>query len=144
MAFINKSVLLEYSAEQMFALVDKVEDYPQFLPWCGGVEVNRDDGSDEVVAKVTMNFHGFQKSFTTRNINARPESITMGMVNGPFTKLDGTWTFKSLRPDACKIELNLEYSFSGHLLEAIIDPVFGAIAGSLVDSFCQRAKVVYG
>ena len=144
MAFINKSVLLEYSADQMFALVDGIENYPEFLEWCSEVDVQRDGGNEEVVAKVTMYFHGFRQSFTTKNINVRPGSIRMELVNGPFTKLDGRWTFKPLRADACKVEFDLEYDFSGHLLESIIDPVFGAIANSLIDSFCKRAEAVYG
>lgn len=144
MAIVNKSVLLEYSAEQMFALVDSIEEYPKFLPWCGGAEVQRNGENGEVVAKLTMNFNGFRKSFTTKNVNVSPESISMALVDGPFTRLDGGWTFKPLRADACKVELKLEYDFTGHLLEALITQVFGAIASSMVDSFCKRAKEVYG
>jgi len=144
MTFINKSVLLEYSAEQMFALVDGIEDYPEFLDWCSEVEVKRGEDNQELLATISLNFHGFRQSFTTRNINVHADTITMALVSGPFNKLDGVWTFKPLRADACKVEFNLEYDFAGHLLEAIIDPVFGAIAGSFIDSFCKRAKEVYG
>ena len=143
MSLVKRTVLLEYSAEQMYALVERIEDYPQFLPWCSDVAVQR-DGNGEVIAEISMNFHGFRQSFTTKNINVHAESITLALVSGPFKKLDGRWTFKHLRDGACKIELDLEYDFSGHLLEAVIDPVFGAIANSFVDSFCKRAEVVYG
>ncbi len=144
MAFVSKSVFLEYSAEQMFALVDNIEDYPKFLPWCGEVVVQREKDNHEVVARLTIDFHGFRKSFTTKNVNVRPESISMGLVDGPFTKLQGGWTFKPLRADACKVELNLEYDMQKHVLASLIEQVFGAIATSMVDAFCQRAKAVYG
>lgn len=144
MAFVNKSVLLEYSAEQMFALVDNIEAYPTFLPWCGGVEVKRDEGNREVIAKLTIDFHGFRKSFTTKNTNIRPESISMSLVDGPFSKLQGGWTFKPLRDNACKVALNLEYDMQGHVLASLIEQVFGAIATSMMDAFCQRAKEIYG
>jgi ribosome-associated toxin RatA of RatAB toxin-antitoxin module len=143
MAFVHKSVLLGYSAEQMFALVDQVEDYPKFLQWCGGVTVRERDG-DSLVATLQINYHGIRQTFTTRNVNIRPVSMTMKLVDGPFKSLDGTWTFKALRADACKIDFDLRYEFSSRLLEQIIGPVFSMIANSFVDSFCKRAEVVYG
>ena len=143
MAVVHKSVFLGYSAQQMFDLVDRVEDYPKFLPWCGGVEV-RERGENSVVASVGINFHGVKQSFTTSNANTPPTSIKMNLVDGPFKTLHGTWTFKPLREDACKIELDLQYEFSSRLLEQVIGPVFGMIANSMVDSFCKRAETVYG
>ena len=144
MAIVNKSVLLEYSAEQMFALVDGIENYPQFLPWCGGAQVRRNGDNSEVIAQLTLDIGGFKKNFTTKNFNVQPGSITMTLVDGPFSKLDGGWTFKALREDACKVELNLEYDLTGHPLAFVIDQVFGAIAGSMVEAFTQRAKSIYG
>ena len=143
MAAVHKSVLLGYSADQMFALVDRVEDYPKFLPWCGEVEVREREG-DRLVATLQINYHGVHQSFTTENINTRPFSMKMRLVDGPFKSLDGTWTFKALRADACKIDFDLRYEFSSRLLEQIIGPVFSVIANSFVDSFCKRAEVVYG
>lgn len=143
MAVVHKSVFLGYSAEQMFALVAAVEDYPQFLPWCGAVEV-RERSANTVIANVGIHYHGVRQSFTTSNENVPPTSIKMKLVDGPFKTLDGTWTFKALRADACKIELDLNYEFSSRLLEQIIGPVFGMIANSMVDSFCKRAETVYG
>lgn len=143
MAVVHKSVLLGYSAEQMFALVDRVEDYPKFLPWCGGVEVREREG-DRLVATLQINYHGVRQSFTTENINTPPVNMKMRLVDGPFKSLDGTWTFRALRADACKIEFDLKYEFSSRLLEQIIGPVFSMIANSFVDSFCKRAEVVYG
>ncbi|MDQ9171543.1 type II toxin-antitoxin system RatA family toxin [Oxalobacteraceae bacterium R-40] len=143
MAVVHKSVLLGYSAEQMFALVERVEDYPKFLPWCGGVKVlERSD--DRLVATIAINYHGLKQSFTTENANNRPTSMKMTLVEGPFKHLDGLWTFKPLREDACKIEFDLHYEFSSRILEQLIGPVFNMIANSFVDSFSKRADAVYG
>ena len=143
MAVVHKSVFLGYSAEQMFALVEQVENYPQFLPWCGGVDV-RERGENTVVASLAIKYHGIKQSFTTSNRNTPSSTIEMRLVDGPFKSLDGIWTFKSLRLDACKIELDLHYEFSSRLLESIVGPVFGMITNSMVDSFCKRAETVYG
>jgi len=127
----------------MFALVDRVEDYPKFLPWCGGVVVRERDGN-RLIATLQINYHGVRHSFTTENINAAPVSMKMRLVDGPFKSLDGTWTFKALRSDACKIDFDLKYEFSSRLLEQLIGPVFSMIANSFVDSFCKRAEAIYG
>ncbi len=143
MAVVHKSVLLHYSAAQMFALVDRVEDYPAFLPWCGGVSV-RERSDDRLVAAIQINYHGVKQSFTTENSNQPPTQMRMTLVEGPFRHLDGTWQFTPLREDACKVEFDLHYEFSSKLLEKLIGPVFSKIADSFVDSFCRRAEVVYG
>lgn len=127
----------------MFDLVAAIEDYPKFLPWCGGVEIKERTG-DTVVASVGINYHGVKQSFTTANQNTAPSTIKMKLVDGPFKCLDGTWTFKALREDACKIDLDLHYEFSSALLDKLVGPVFGIIANSMVDSFCKRAETVYG
>jgi len=142
MAVVHKSVLLGYSAEQMFALVDDIEDYPKFLPWCGGTEVRERQG-DKVVATLKINYHGVKQTFSTENVHIRPTSITMTLLEGPFKHLHGTWTFKALRADACKIDFELHYEFSSRVLEQVIGPVFNMIANSFVDSFCKRAETVY-
>ena len=143
MAVVHKSVILGYSAEQMFALVERVEDYPKFLPWCGGVDV-RSRVDDKLTATLQINYHGIRQTFTTENTNRVPESMTMRLVEGPFKLLDGTWKFKALRSDACKIDFELQYEFSSRLIEGVIGPVFNIIANSFVDSFCKRADAVYG
>ncbi|WP_339939588.1 type II toxin-antitoxin system RatA family toxin [Undibacterium luofuense] len=143
MAVVHKTVFVAYSAEQMFALVDKVEAYPEFLPWCGGVSVQeRTDVA--LVATLSINYHGIRQSFTTRNQNQPPHAMQMQLVEGPFRHLTGSWKFTPLRADACKIEFDLHYEFSSKLLEHIIGPVFSKITNSFVDSFCQRAEKVYG
>ncbi|MEO5935008.1 MAG: type II toxin-antitoxin system RatA family toxin [Duganella sp.] len=143
MAVVHKSVFLGYSAQQMFDLVANIEDYPKFLPWCSGVEI-RERSGNVVVASIGINYHGVKQSFTTSNENTAPTTIKMKLVDGPFKCLDGVWTFKALRDDACKIELDMRYEFSGTLLDKLVGPVFGMIANSMVDSFCKRAETVYG
>lgn len=143
MAVVHKSVLVGYSAQQMFNLVDAVEEYPQFLPWCGDVSVlNR--GENCLVATLTINYHGVRQSFTTENTNDAPKLMKMKLISGPFKHLDGTWTFIPLREDACKVEFDLHYEFSSKILDHLIGPVFSKIANSFVDSFCARADSVYG
>ncbi len=143
MARVHKSVLLPFSAEQMFSLVDQVEDYPAFLPWCGGVEV-RERTPEKLVAAIQISYHGVKQSFTTENSNTPPTRMQMKLVEGPFRHLDGIWQFTPLRADACKIEFELHYEFSSKILEKLIGPVFSKIADSFVDSFCKRAETVYG
>lgn len=143
MAVVHKTVLINYSAAQMFALVDGVERYPEFLPWCGEVKVaERTDSS--LTATLAINYHGIRQSFTTSNQNKPPHQMQMKLVEGPFRHLTGCWNFTELRADACKIEFDLNYEFSSKLLEHLIGPVFSKIANSFVDSFCARAEVVYG
>lgn len=143
MAVVHKTVLINYSAGQMFALVDRVEDYPEFLPWCGGVEINERQ-ENKLKAKLKINYHGLKQSFTTENTNAPPHSMTMHLIEGPFKHFEARWNFKSLREDACKIEFDMQYEFSSRILESVIGPVFSMIANSFVDSFCKRAEIVYG
>lgn len=143
MASVYKSVLVGYSAEQMYGLVDRVEDYPRFLPWCGGVDVERPE-ADSMVASLIIHYHGIKQTFSTRNKNVYPVAINMALVDGPFKHLEGAWVFTPLRKDACKIVFELNYEFSNKLLDKIIGPVFGMIANSFVDSFCKRAEAIYG
>ena len=143
MAVVQKTVLLAFSAEQMFALVEKVEDYPAFLPWCGGVQVKQ-RSPEKLVATIAISYHGIKQSFTTENQNTSPTHMQMKLVEGPFSMLDGQWHFKPLREDACKVEFELHYEFSSKVLEKLIGPVFTIIANSFVESFCKRAEEVYG
>ena len=143
MAVVQKTVLLAFSAEQMFALVEKVEDYPAFLPWCGGVQVKQ-RSPEKLVATIAIAYHGIKQSFTTENQNTAPKHMQMKLVEGPFSMLDGQWHFKPLREDACKVEFELHYEFSSKVLEKLIGPVFTIIANSFVESFCKRAEEVYG
>ena len=96
------------------------------------------------MASLGINFHGVKQSFTTSNHNQRPTQMKMHLVDGPFKMLEGTWNFKALRADACKIDFDLHYEFSSIILAQLVGPVFGMIANSMVDSFSKRAEAVYG
>ncbi len=139
---VEKTVLVMHSAAQMYALVDAVEDYPKFLPWCGGVDLlERTETSTS--ATLRINYHGLKQSFTTQNIKQFPHRMEIKLKDGPFKVLNGHWHFIELRADACKIEFQLNYEFANNLLEKIIAPVFSHIANTFVDGFVARADKVY-
>lgn len=127
----------------MYELVDRVEDYPLFLPWCGGTELHQ---RDEFITEATIHIHYMQirQHFTTVNRKVPPHEMTISLKRGPFRCMEGYWRFKALGEAACKIELVLHYEFSTHLFEKVLGPVFGYVASSLVDAFVQRAEQVYG
>ena len=143
MALVEKSVLIEYSATQMYALVENVAAYPEFLPWCGGTEIMKKDG-DIARAAIIIDYRGIKQRFTTENRANPPQIIEMSLVDGPFRQLDGSWRFKALGDDACKVEFRLHYEFSSRLLEKIVGPVFHFIASTFVDAFVKRARQLYG
>ena len=122
----------------MFALVDAVEAYPEFLPWCGATRVlHRDEGTTR--ATIQINYHGIRQSFTTENAKRPPEEMQIRLVEGPFRRLEGAWRFTALGDRGCRIDFRLSYDFSSRLLERLIGPVFNYIAGTLVDAFVKRA-----
>lgn len=142
MALVEKTVLIERSAREMYELVDKVEDYPEFLPWCSSVElVHRND--IRTIAVLHINYHGIKSNFSTRNTKKKFQSMIIEQRTGPFKNLNGSWNFTALSPTACKIEFRLEYEFSNRLLEMAVGPMFNHIAGTFVDSFVQRAQEVH-
>ncbi len=140
---VKKSVLVPYSAKAMFELVDGVELYPQFLPWCDGARAieTRDDGK---TARIDINYHGVRAHFTTDNVNRAGESIVITLRDGPFRHLHGEWRFQPLAPEACKIEFELAYEFATTALEGAVGPVFSHIANTFIDAFVRRAESVYG
>lgn len=143
MASVRKLVLIEFSPAQMFELVDRVEDYPQFLPWCGGTELH-ERSADKTSATLRVSYHGIKTHFSTENTKHFPDSMLIRLREGPFTHLDGSWHFSPLGDKACKVEFNLHYEFSSKLLEKVLGPVFNHIAGTFVDSFVKRAQKIYG
>ncbi|RCW72640.1 type II toxin-antitoxin system RatA family toxin [Pseudorhodoferax soli] len=146
MKTVQKSVLIWYSAEQMFDLVAQVDQYPQFLPWCDRAAV-LERHADGMTAEVGIAFAGIHQGFTTRNTHVPGRQIAMRLVKGPFSKLEGDWSFQPVgdgTQGACRVGLELRYGFSSMALAAVVGPVFDRIAGSLVDAFVKRAEQVYG
>ena len=152
MKHVKRSVLLWYSPREMYELVTAVERYPEFLPWCERADIveRHDDG---MTARLTLAKGGLRHAFTTRNRHRDGEAVTVELVDGPFSVLDGTWSFvpvgragAALDPDAaaCRVELDLRYRFANAPLESLISPVFDRIAHTLVDRFVHRAEQVHG
>ena len=142
MASVNKSVLVPYSAQQMFDLVARAEDYPKFIPWCAGAKIVGGT-PDAPIVRLDINYHGVRAHFTTANQNSPPGRIVIELREGPFRHLDGTWQFRALAPAACKVELDLRYDFATPVLEALVGPVFNHIAKTFIDAFVKRAESVY-
>lgn len=145
MKTVNKSVLLWYSAAEMFALVTDVVSYPQFLPWCDKASVI-EENADGMIAKVGLSMAGLSQSFTTRNIHVKDRKVSLELVDGPFSKLDGHWEFTPVGKNnerACKVVFSLSYDFDNAALAALVGPVFDKVAGSLVDAFVKRALQIY-
>lgn len=148
MKHVQKSVLLWYSPQEMYDLVTAVAGYPQFLPWCDKAEL-LEQHPDGVTARLGLHYMGVRHAFTTRNVHTAPERVTVQLVDGPFSLLDGTWQFKPLgRPaseqQACKVEFDLRYAFASPALETVVSPVFDRVANTFVECFVRRAEDVYG
>ena len=143
MAMVEKSLLIERSSQQMFDLVDDVENYPKFLPWCSQTRVEfRDD--KKTVATMHIKYHSVKSHFTTENEKEYPLRMSIKLVDGPFRRLEGAWHFKPLAENACKIEFQMSYEFSSKLFEKIIGSVFSQIVNTFVEAFVKRADEVYG
>jgi len=142
MVMVDRSSLVGYSADRMYALVEDIESYPQFLPWCSGAVVTVREAT-RTVATMHVNFCGIREQFTTENANEPGRMITMQLVSGPFRHLRGHWRFTPLAGDACKVEFRIEYEISNRLLERVIGPVFHHIGNSFMDAFVQRAEQIH-
>jgi len=142
MARVEKSVLVSHPPERMFELVDRVEDYPIFLPWCGGSELKTRD-EDLTVATIHIAYMGIRQSFTTENTKIYPHEMKIKLKEGPFSELEGNWVFIPLGKEACKIEFRLHYVFSSRVLETILAPVFSHITNTFVDAFVRRADEMF-
>lgn len=143
MNVIHRSALVAYTPRQMFELVNAIEEYPRFLPWCRTSRViERSDR--EVEAELEIAWSGVHKSFTTRNKLYPYEHMEITLVNGPFRHLTGKWSFIALGDQGCKVSLDLEFEFAGHFFDRLFQPIFNSIGNSLVDVFCKRAVEIYG
>ena len=143
MASIERSALVPFAAERMFALVNDVRRYPEFVPWCAGAEVLAE--TDALIeASLRLKRGGVEHRFTTRNTLTPFTAMRLELVDGPFTTFTGDWTFKALGADACKIGLTLTFQYRGRLATAALGALLSSSADTLVEAFCQRAKALYG
>lgn len=143
MTTIKRNALISYSARQMFELVNNVEEYPRFLPWCQQSHIISQT-EEQVEATLEIAWSGIHKTFTTRNYLHPYERIEITLVKGPFRHLEGRWSFIKLNEHACKVHLELEFELAGGFFDKMFQPIFHHIANSLVDAFCKRAVEVYG
>jgi ribosome-associated toxin RatA of RatAB toxin-antitoxin module len=139
---IARSAIVEHSAAEMYALVEDIEAYPVFLPWCVAAVVHeRRPGATK--ATLTVGAGALRHSFTTQNENRPGEAIDMRLVAGPFRRFAGQWRFVPLAPHACRIEFSLRYEFASRALARLLAPIFDRMADTMVEAFVRRAAQVY-
>ncbi|MCP3868694.1 MAG: type II toxin-antitoxin system RatA family toxin [Gammaproteobacteria bacterium] len=142
MPAVKKSALVPHTAEQIYNLVNDVESYPEFLPWCKSTRLISRTKS-KVCGEIEVSRVGIRQKFATCNQLHPYERIDIQLLEGPFKHLQGTWHFNSLADSGCKVILELEFEFSGKLISKAFGVLFGQIANTMVDAFCKRARVVY-
>jgi ribosome-associated toxin RatA of RatAB toxin-antitoxin module len=143
MSKISKRMIVPYTADQMYDLVNKPESYPDFLPWCEKVNViERNEMS--VKAELCVKKGRIRQSFTTLNNMVPGKRIELSLVEGPFKNLHGVWHFSPRGETGCEVKLEMEFEFARGLLGFGFSKIFGGIANTMVDAFHQRAKQVYG
>lgn len=141
MDLVERSALVAHGAATMYALVENIESYPLFLPWCRATEVRLRE-PERTIATIHIDYRGVRQSFTTENAKEADASIAMRLVEGPFRKLEGLWQFRPLAEDASKVELRLAYQLASPMLARLVGPVFEGIANSMVDAFVRRADAI--
>jgi len=143
MSNVNKSVIVPYSASQMFTLVNNIADYPIFLPWCKTSHIIKQTAA-EITASLTLAKGGIQKSFTTCNRIQLNKMIEVRLLDGPFKHLEGFWQFEAISENSCRITFNLEFEFTNKLLSLAFGSVFQQVTQTLVEAFTKRAEEIYG
>lgn len=141
MASINRSALVMHSAARMYALVNDVERYPEFLDGCTKVDLISSSNTS-MTARLYLAKAGLSYQFVTQNLLVTGEKITLELHDGPFDYLRGSWVFTPLRHDACKVEMALEFGATG-LKGKALGGLFSPIAANMVDAFCKRADNIY-
>lgn len=139
---LERSALVQYSAQQMFDLVNDVEAYPQYMDGCVSAKVLQ-RGEDWLEARLVLSKAGVTQSFVTRNRLQAPELMTLSLVDGPFRKLEGAWRFTPLAADACKVSFTLDFELQNRLLGMAAGRLFESVTNKQVDALCARAKQIY-
>ena len=147
MRTLTRTALVPFTSQQMFTLVNDIERYPEFLPWCKASEVLSDNydpaQGGHVRAAITIRRSRIEERFETKNFSESPHRIVVELVHGPFRHLKGTWEFRSLGEIGCKTELTLEYQIVGAVIERVLMGVIRKTANHVVDAFCVRAAEIY-
>ena len=126
----------------MYKLVEDIEAYPRFLPWCRETRVERSPAGTRATLAIGM--PGLKESFTTRNDNTPGRAIAMHLVEGPFRQFAASWRFEPLSAHGCRIDFSMEYDFASRTLGKLLQPLFDRIADTMVDAFSRRADEIYG
>lgn len=142
MPVVSKQALVPHTAEQMYQLINQVEHYPLFLPWCQATEI-LSQSAQEMKAKVKIAKGPVTKSFITHNTMQPNQEVTMKLVEGPFKRLFGTWRIDD-HEQGCEISFYLEFEFSSPLLSLTFGPIFNQATQTMMSSFLQRANELYG
>lgn len=143
MTIIQRSALVPYSADAMYRLVNAIDAYPQFMDGCVGAQIIAQDET-QMEARLDLAKAGMRYSFVTRNRLLPPHRIELSLVEGPFDKFGGEWTFQALQEHASKVSLHLEFELSSRLLGFAARKIFDGIANQMVDALVKRAHSVYG
>lgn len=143
MTKISKHATVEYSASQMYSLVNDFESYPEFLPWCTATSLI-EKGNNTLTASISIAVGKIKQTFATANTMEENHSISMRLVKGPFKELNGYWQFKEDSNGGCSVSLDMQFEFKNKLVKHALGPAFKKITESLVDAFLERARVVYG
>jgi ribosome-associated toxin RatA of RatAB toxin-antitoxin module len=138
---IARSAIVEHAAGQMYALVEDIEAYPQFLPWCRAAQV-RERSAHRTIATLTVGLKGMRYEFSTENANRPTEAIDMRLREGPFRRFEAHWRFHPLGPHAARIEFAMAYELAGGLVARALAPLFDSIANTMVDAFKRRADQI--
>ena len=141
MPVIRREKIVPYSTSQMFILVNHVEDYPKFVPYCKSTTI-LNQTAEEIEVRLDFAKGGLHKSFTTHNRLQLDKMVHIRLLDGPFSQLEGFWLFDTL-PSGCHIRLDLEFEFSNKWMAMAFGPLFNTITNTLVDVFCQRAQEIY-
>jgi ribosome-associated toxin RatA of RatAB toxin-antitoxin module len=143
MATVARSAIVAYSSKQMFDLINDIESYPNFLAGCLESEILSRDGNF-IEARLTLGKSGIRQSFVSRNELLPPEKMIMRLKDGPFKSFEGVWQFQAINDNACKVSLDLEFSFKNPILAMTAGKFLEEIANRQVDSLCRRADELYG
>jgi len=140
---VKRSALIAESPARMYNLINDVDQYPDFLPWCTAARVV-ERRAGEMVAKLNIKRGPLKTEFTTRNLLETDRRVLMQLVNGPFRVLEGLWTLTPLGDLGCRVGLEMRFEFTNRVTGALFEPLFEDTAASLVDAFVQRARASRG
>ncbi|MCP3679531.1 MAG: type II toxin-antitoxin system RatA family toxin [Gammaproteobacteria bacterium] len=140
---LHRAEKVPYSDQQMFALVNDIDHYPEFLPWCKNSEI-LEQKEGEMVARLEMETKGVRSSFITHNLLIPHQQITMKLVEGPFSQFSANWHFENVEENCCRVALDMKFQFSHKLISMLFKRLFHQAANTMVEAFCQRAEAIYG